>query len=248
MLAAAWGVIGFVVANLINLLRSRVRELEYTVTHSRIALTEEDQMFGSVKATWQDAEVRNLYVTTVRLTNVTTADYTDLTFKIYTGNETLLLTERTEICGTSYILHWAPSFAARLAVASDQVLTQEQFEIHRHNREYLVQTLNRRQSVQVQLLTTVPSATQGPSVWLDLLHPGLKVRIVIVELSTLGVPNRLAQPLGIAAAIVVTVATVLSVGAPWLVAFVSCIAGFSATLLGVAVVRIFKELRRNVVG
>jgi len=134
---------GFVLSSLINHLRSRVKELEYSVEHKSIGLSSEDEIFGIVRVSWQGNDVVNLYLSTFTLTNSTAHNLENFSFKIFTGTETLLLSERTEIPGTSYILHWSPAFADRLEVASGQTPTAAQFEEHRHNREYFVPTLRK---------------------------------------------------------------------------------------------------------
>lgn len=48
----------------------------YRVLHDRVALSAEDAIYGSVKVTWNDKPVRNLYLSTVELTNESTKDLT----------------------------------------------------------------------------------------------------------------------------------------------------------------------------
>lgn len=239
---------GFVVSSLVNHLRSRVKELEYSVDHKNIGLSSEDKIFGSVRVSWQGNDLVNLYLSTFTLTNSTTHDLENFTFKIFTGSETLLLSERTEIPGTSYILYWSPAFAARLAVVPGQTPTAAQFDEHRHTREYLVPTLNKGQSLRVQVLTTVPGGQVGPSVWADCLHPGVRTRHVPIEPSTLGVPNRFAQPIGLATAVAVTVAASYSFTKVWLVATVACFVGLVAMLVGALIVRAIRMLKRITFG
>jgi len=239
---------GFALSSLVNHLRSRVKELEYSVDHEKIGLSSEDEIFGSVRVSWQGNELVNLYLSTLTLNNSTTHDLESFIFKIFTGKETLLLSERTEISGTSYSLHWSPAFAGRMDVAPGQTPTVAQFEEHRHTREYLVPTLNKGQTLRVQVLTTVPESQADPSVWADCLYPGVRTRHVPIEPSTLGVPNRLVQPIGLATAIAVTVAASYSFASVWLVAAVSCFVGLSAILLGALLVRAFRALRRIAFG
>lgn len=247
VISAMSGLAGFVLASLVNLLRSRIKDLEYTATHLKIALSAEDQIFGAVRVTWQNTEVRNLYLSTIELTNSTTSDLQDFTFKIFTGDETLLLSEKTGIPGSSYIVHWDPAFAAKLAVVEGDTPTPAQFETYRHTREYLVPTLNRSQSVKIEVLTTVPNGELGPSVWADCLHSGVRVRHVQVENSTLGVPTRFAQPLGLLAAIAVTVAATYSISSVGVIATISCAVGMIAILLGALIVRLYRAMRRVLV-
>lgn len=85
LLAVLSAVGGGLVGNLVAVLRSRVKTLEYTVNHDRMAFSADDAIFGSIRVTWQNHDVTNLFSTRVTLENQTGKDFTNLKIKVYTG-------------------------------------------------------------------------------------------------------------------------------------------------------------------
>jgi hypothetical protein len=236
---------GGVLGSLIAALRGRLKTLEYTVTHDRVALAAEDAVFGSVRVTWQGHEVTNLFTSTVTLENATTRDYTQLKFKVYTG-DTLLLTQYTEIPGTSFILKWTDEYEAAVHVVPGQQPTDQQFWIFRHNREFIVPVLNRGQKAVVRFLTTVPVGTQGPAVWLDMLHPGVRVEFRPNVPQVHGVPVRFALPIGLLACILVLIASSVFVAQAWVAGPLCMSFGLVAQSVGAFIYRGFRYLKNLV--
>jgi hypothetical protein len=195
---------GGLVGNLIAVLRNRVKTIEYTVNHERIAFSADDAIFGSIRVTWQNLNVTNLFSSQITLENQTGRDFTNLKVKIYTG-ETLLLSERTEISGTTYILQWSYEFQQQLNVPQGATPTEQQFNIYNHSREYVVPILNRGQRAIMTYLTTVPKGTEAPAVWLDILHEGVRVQYRQAVPQVHGVPVRLALSFGLVTCLAVLI-------------------------------------------
>lgn len=238
---------GGLAGSLIAALRGRLKTLEYTVTHDRVALAAEDAVFGSVRVTWQGHEVTNLFTSTVTLNNATTRDFTQLKFKVYTG-DTLLLTQYTEIPGTSFVLKWTDEYETAVRVQPGQQPTDQQFWIFRHNREFVVPVLNRGQKAVARFLTTVPPGGQGPAVWVDMLHPGVRVEYRPNVPQIHGVSVKLALPIGLAACVAVLVGTSLYVPVVWLAALLCMIFGLVAQSVGAFIFRGARYLKNLVVG
>lgn len=236
---------GALLGNFIAVYRGRIKILEYTVTHDRIGLSADDAIFGNVRVTWQGHEVTNLYSSVVTVMNGTTVDYTNLKVKIYTGT-TLLLTERTEIAGTTHILRWTPEFAAQLQVPADGVPTDQQFNTHRHSREYLIPVLNRGQRAVMHFLTTVPNQNEGPAIWAELLHPGAQLEFRLLTQQIHGVPVRLALPLGLLTSLIVLVGVSFLLTEVWAAAFIAMGVGLVAQSIGAWIYRGFRFLKRIV--
>ena len=114
LLAAISAVAGGFIGNLIAVMRGRVKTIEYTVSHDRMAFSTDDKIFGSIRVTWQKHEVTNLFSTRVTSENQTGKDFTNIKVKVYTG-DTLLLSERTEIPGTTYVPKWTDEYKQQIA-------------------------------------------------------------------------------------------------------------------------------------
>ena len=95
--------------------------------------------------------------------------------KVFT-NDTNLLTERSELVGTTHIPQWTEAFSNKLAVESGAKPTLEQWDLYCRRREYLLPTMNRGQVVRVAYLNDAHTEHQ-PSLWIDIVHKGVKVEL-----------------------------------------------------------------------
>lgn len=246
LLAAISAVGGGLIGNLIAVLRSRVKTLEYTVNHDRMAFSADDAIFGSIRVSWQNHDVTNLFSTRVTLENQTGKDFTNLKIKVYTG-DTLLLGERTEIPGTTYVLKWTDGYQQQVHVPPGSAPTEQQFNTYNHSREYVVPVLNRGQRVVMTYLTTVPGSTQGPGAWLDMLHEGAKVQFRPVVPQIHGVSVRLAISVGIVACVAVLIAVSFTVTEPWAAAAICMVFGLFAQSVGAFLYRGLRFVKALVV-
>lgn len=235
---------GGLVGNLIAVLRSRVKTLEYTANHDRMAFSADDAIFGSIRVTWQNHNVTNLFSSRVVLENQTGKDFTNLKIKVYTG-DTLLLGERTEISGTTYILRWSDEFQRELLVPQGGTPSEQQFNAYNHSREYIVPVLNRGQRAIMTYLTTVPNGSEGPAVWLDILHEGVRVQYRQAVPQIHGVPVRLALSIGLITCLVVLALSSFFISEAWAAAVICLVFGLFAQSIGAFVyraLRFFKSL------
>lgn len=237
---------GGLIGNLIAVLRSRVKVMEYTVHHDRVGFSADDQVFGAIRVTWQNHEVTNLFSSRVTLENQTGKDFTNIKVKVYTG-DTLLLGERTEIPGTTYILKWTDDFQQQLRVLPGDAPSEQQFNTYNHSREYVVPVLNRGQQAVMTYLTTVPAGGQGPAIWLDMLHEGVKVQYRQVVPQVHGVPKRLAISVGLVVCVSVLAVASVAFTEPWAAAAVCMIFGLFAQSIGAFVYRGLRLLKALVV-
>jgi hypothetical protein len=121
--------------------------------------------------------VANLYSSTVELRNESLADYENVVVRVF-SNHTVLLTERSELLGTTRPLGWTDEFARRLAVPSGAQATDIQRDLYGRQREYLVPVMNRGQVVRFTFLNAATTENQ-PTIWLDIVHKGVKVNSTV---------------------------------------------------------------------
>ena len=112
----------------------------------------------------------------LRLENLTTKDFENIKFKVYTGNETVLLNQQTEIVDTPYIIPWAKDYDERLKVPEGKQATEHQIEEYRHNREFHLAVFNRGQKLRLSFLCTNPNDDNYPYVHVSTLSKGLKFK------------------------------------------------------------------------
>ena len=67
----------------------------YFVWHNKVGVSVDDAVFGTVRVTWNDNLVANLYSSTVELRNESLKDYENVVVRVF-SNDTIHLTERAE--------------------------------------------------------------------------------------------------------------------------------------------------------
>jgi len=191
-LASAFG--GVVVSVITQNWLNRRALFTYYVFHNQIGLTSEDPIYGSVKVTWNDSPVGRLYLSTIELINESTKDFESVMVRVFTNN-TLLLTQRTEISGTTRVIDFTDEYKKEIFVPEGEQPSDQQFELYRHRRDYIIPTMNRGQKVRFELLNAATTDEQ-PAIWLEILQKGIKCKFRIAHPLFMGVPQPLAAFVG----------------------------------------------------
>lgn len=231
---------GLVVSNVVGLLRNRVRTLTYTVTHNRIGLSTDDQIFGAVRVTWQGVEQGNLWHSTLALENQGTRDYSKFEIVAYTGPDTRLLTAMTKVVGTPNVLIYTDQFVAVTAVPAGAQPTDKQWDFWSHRREYKVPVLNRGQRIELIYLTTVQPPAPSPTVLLDIVHEGVRLEYQPNVPLAHGVPLKKASGTGIVACMGIVLLAGFLVSQPWLAALIGAVAGLFGQTLGAYCYKVYR--------
>ncbi len=145
----------------------------YNVNHNRVGVSTDDSIFGSVRVTLNGNEVPNLYLSTIEIRNESSNDYENVDIRAYT-NDTLLLSEQTQIDETSYILEWSNKYKKDLHLADGQEISQTQRDLYNRQREFNVPAINRGQIIKLTFLNSATVNTD-PSIWVDIQKKGIKL-------------------------------------------------------------------------
>ena len=81
-----------------------------------LGVAADDPVFGAVRVQWRDNDVRNLYLVTLEIENASAKDFENVALTTYTGDDTLLLGERTSIVDAPDIVPWSPTFRVSTSV------------------------------------------------------------------------------------------------------------------------------------
>lgn len=214
----------------------------YNVWHNRVAVSAEDSAFGTVQVTWNDKPVTNLYISTVELRNESFRDYQDVAVKVWSST-TLLLTEQTELVGTTSVLRWTSPFSESLAIAPGADATAEQLALIHAQREFLVPTMNRGQVVRLTFLNAA-TTQDGPSIWLDVVHPGVRAKFRTVAQQFMGVPQPAAALVGSLFGIVVVVLISQLVQSPAVAATLGLVYGITVLVPGALTLKAWRRARQ----
>ena len=227
MITALVSIVGTIISQ--HLLNRRAR-FRYSVVHSRVGVSADDVIFGSIKLTWNGNPVANLYTSTVELVNESMRDFENIVVTIYTA-DTNLLTQRTEIVGSTQILNWTSQYAETLRVPDGQKPTPQQFELYNSHRDFLIPVMNRQQKVRLTFLNAAKTQTQ-PSLWLDILHKGIKVRFGVADNQIFGVSQQMASLVGSILGLVVVGVIILFVPSIWIATVIAFVYGLFAQAPG----------------
>lgn len=243
VISAAGGVLATLLTAQILSKRGR---FTYFVHHYRVGVSADDAVFGSVRVTWNGTAVANLYSSTVELVNESMKDFENVTVTAFT-NDSVLLTERTELVGTASIVAWTDEFSRQLEVAPGQAASPEQFEVHSRRREYLLPVVNRGQVIRFHFLNASKSGNQ-PSIWLSMVHKGVRLKFRIPQNQIFGVPQPLAALEGALLGFALVGFIVAFVDSVWIAALSSLLFGFVAQIPGAWLVRAWRWLRESLGG
>lgn len=244
-IGVASGLAGVFFTILVQQILNKRGLLTYFVRHSRVGVSADDIVFGAVRVTWNGNPVPNLYSSSVELVNQSMRDYENVIVHAFT-NDTILLTERTEIVGSTHRLNWTPEFTEQLRVPPGQQPSKDQSEMHAHQRHYVVPILNRGQVIRFHFLNSATSDNQ-PSIWLDILHKGVKLKFCIPQNEILGVAQPSAAFTGIALGFIFVIGLIVLVKTVWIAAMAALIFGLFAQLPGAYAVKVYRWLR-DVIG
>jgi hypothetical protein len=223
--------------------RSRFR---YNVWHSRVGLSTDDSIFGSVRVTWNNTAIPNLYLSTVELVNESMKDYENITVRVYT-RDAHLLSENTEIVGTTYSLNWTEDFFTKLQVVPGQAPLPEQIELHSKQRDYLIPVINRGQVIRFGYLNSAITPNQ-PTIWLDILHKGIKLKFGVAHNKIYNVAQPTAALVGIIVGIVIIGIIITCNSSIWMAAILSFLYGLFAQIPGAFTVKLWRKVKQLVGG
>ncbi len=218
----------------------------YFVQHNKVGVSEDNAIFGTVRVTWNDNPIAHLYMSTIELINQSTKDYESVIVRVFT-NDTLLLTERTEIAGTTHMLRYTEEYADKLSVPKGQQATQWQQDLFRRQRDYLIPIMNRGQVVQFQFLNAANTETQ-PTIWLDVLHTGVKLKICNAPNVVHGVPQSKAALMGVIVGLIFVSLVIGYIDTLWIAAISTFLFGLVAQVPGAYSVKAWRKIKELVVG
>ena len=245
LVGAAAGMLGTL---LIGALRTRSARFRYSTKVDRIGTSSDDPVFGTVRVQWRNNDVRNLYFAVVEIENASSKDFEDVGLTIYTGNDTLLLSEQTRMIDSPNIVLWSPDFRARMEAPAGGVLTQAQWEIYNHRREYLVPVFNRGQVLEFHYTCTRPGDDLLPRVFVEAPVKGVKLLYRQKTWLVLGVPFELALICGTVSALVVSVLAAWFFGGSWIATAVVFMVGYTVLLQGALISKATRRLRNAIFG
>jgi len=241
LIAFASSIGGVILTLITQQIANKIGLFTYFVRHSRVDVSVHDAAFGSVHVTWNGKHVENLHSSTVELINQSLRDYENVVVSACTS-DTMLLTERTEIVGTSHVAKWTDEFLKQLQVKPGEQPTEAQIALHSSRRDYLLPVMNRGQIIRWHFLNAAKIRSQ-PSIWLDVVHKGVRLRFSPPQNEIFGVPQPRAALIGVVIGFVLLGVIIAMVQTVWIAALCSFAYGLVAQLPGAWTVKLWRYLR-----
>lgn len=243
IVAALLGIIGTIIA---QRWLNRRSLFTYSVFHSQIGLSAEDAIYGSVQITWNGNLVNPLYLSTIDLTNQSAKDFESVMVRVFTDN-TVLLTQKTIVVGTTRVVEFADEYKQQIAVGEEGLPTEYQIDLHSRNRDYIVPTMNRGQTIRFEFLNAAES-DEEPQIWLDVLHKGVNCKFRLWQDQFKGVPQPTAVLVGNLVGACVIVPMLFYVEGSPIPIILSYVLGVCVLLPGTYAIKVYRRIRNWFVG
>ncbi|MFC7048368.1 hypothetical protein [Emcibacter nanhaiensis] len=246
------GLIGSGIQWLFGNISNKTSVLKYIVETNNIGVSTDDKTFGSVRVTWQDNNVRNLYITNFVVENGTSKDFENIKFKIYSGDNTLLLNESAVVVDEPYVIPKEEHYEERLHIPKDHEPNQQQIDEYYHSREYELGVFNRGKRLKFSYLCTNPNDDNPPEVFISTPSKGIRLKqnlvpyLVMKPLFGVSVTSSIIVALLLSA--VVVILSGLWIKDVWIVASICMIFGLTGQVFAALFCRIFKFLRDLIAG
>jgi hypothetical protein len=240
--------VGAAVTLTVTRLLAKTARFRFSKTVERIALSADDAVFGSVRMTWQNQPMRNLYMASIEIENCSNRDFENVDFKVYVAPDTSLLTERTPIPNTPYIVKWSPEYKASIAVAQGAQPTAAQWGIYYHSRDYLLPVFNRGQILHFSYLCTRPNDDVQPDIFVSSQLKGARMNEQLRRNVLFGVPTQICLARGLVICIITVVGCGTLLHNPWITSGVSMVVGLCALFLGLVEYKAERWITRLIAG
>ena len=223
---------GIFLKTLIDKILNKTKTIYYDVNIEKIALSNNDPIFGNIKVEWNGAPVNNLFNTVIEIENTTSVDYKEIDLKVWSGQDTLLLNEKTHMLSTTRNIDWSESFKKEILVPNGEQATDAQINTYRHERRYTIPVFNRGQKLQFIYLSTLLNDEINNYIWIEMIYPGLqlKQRFVTNKIHNVLVSDAILW--GLLASIITAIIAPLYLENIWLIAVLCTIVGLFAQSIG----------------
>lgn len=238
--------IGILLGAVVQKILSKTVRFRYSTNVERVAISADDDIFGAVRVTWGGNAVRNLYIVQLEIENGSSRDFANVEFKVYVAGDTFLLTERSSVEGTPYIVPWSDAYKAGITVPPGAAVTDAQQKMYYHSRDYTLKVFNRGQLLRLSYLCSRPQDDKQPDVFVSTMLKGARMVRHNRKLFY-GVPYNRALLRGL----IICAVTVLACGrylhSIWPAAILCMIVGLTVLPIGVLVYRLERGIRNVIV-
>lgn len=147
-------IIGAIVTAFFGLVIKRRARFVYCVSHSRVGESAEDPVFGSIKVSYNDEPAKNLWLSTLEITNTSLRDFKEVPIQISAITPTILLNQKVSINNEYPIsINWDEDYKKLVTPQEGQKATKDQIRLYNSVRKFKFPVVNRGDKLTFTYLT-----------------------------------------------------------------------------------------------
>lgn len=237
-------VIGALVTYVFSMLSKRRAVFEYSATHSKIGTSTDDPNFGSIRVLYNDQPAKNLWLSTLEITNTSLTDFKEVPIKIVATAPAIMLNQTLRINETyPNDLYFDDDFKKYLVPDDNNKYTEAQIQLYKSQRCFKIPVVNRGDKLTFTYLMHTPNGM--PELHASISATGIRCKFKPLTNLPLDLPYTIVR--AICFGLVLVVPTLLVVIITVNDAHVSAIIGFFLGLLtgtiGLYISRTWDKLR-----
>ena len=236
--------------------------LTYHYTCNQIGISTNDNIHGNIEVFLGGKPFQNLHLVNIYLINQSYRDFENLEVKVWSPENTKLLTDFAHLEGTTKYLEYSPETQnifnrlqeIKLSGKNDdiaQAAFQSNLNLYQQCRYFAVDTLSRRQSINFTFMTEVTPSSE-PVLFLECHKKGVKLKYKDPYPPTIrhlwGVSIVHATKWGLAISLILSGLAIYFFTTSWLVGILCLMAGLFCNLFGVLIVKSYRWFLGIIIG
>ena len=188
-----------------------------------------------------DRKIKNFQITSFIITNESTIDFENVKIRIWSGPDRFIIHDTITHLKFLDVIPYCPEYIASLQPDENNQYNQIQISKYNTQREYLVHTFNRFDTVKIVVVSFVETNTRS-NVWIEIPHKGIKANTKFFRSFFFGAPNDEIWPFTIIFMIIAIILPAYFLHNPWLIALIAGIGSGISAFFAAVIYRIKKYL------
>ena len=237
-------VIGAVVACIFSMLSQRRAKFVYSVTHSKIGTSTDNPIFGSIKVLYNDLPAKNLWLSTLEITNTSLTDFKEVPIQIVATAPAIMLNQTLRINETyPNDLHFDDDFKKYLVPDDDNKFTDTQIQLYNTQRCFKIPVVNRGDRLTFTYLTHIPNGM--PELHASIRATGIRCKYKPLTNLPLDLPYTIVRAIcfGLVMVVPTLLVVINTVTDAQVSAIIGFFLGFLTSTIGFYIGRVWDKLR-----
>jgi hypothetical protein len=232
-------IVGLTVQHLFELYFNKISRLRYSISKSLLGVSGRDNYFGEVQVLYNKQPVKNLFSYRLNLVNTATKDFKDLELTLWCDLDSTILISSATKTNTINVLSLSDKY-----IEERKNITEDNKKLMWSRRPYIIPVLNRDDSVIFSCLITSENK-DGPGVYLNCEHPGLKIEANFIQPELFWGENKnLGAFYGFFITVIISLFVVYYLQSKVTIALLVFLLGAFCLIPGVIVLKIARKVRK----